>query len=71
MHTFSVRLVNNEGAPYQFDGKAVEASAQVHEEAQEKMDGGDGSGGQGHHASGGAAGGGSDHHSQSGSSAGA
>ena len=71
MHTFSVRLVNNEGAPYQFDGKAVEASAQVHEEAQEKIDGGDGSGGQGHHASGGAAGGGSDHHSQSGSSAGA
>ena len=58
MHTFSVRLVNNEGAPYQFDSKAVEASAQVHEAAQEKMDGGEVSGG--HHSSGA---GGTDHHS--------
>lgn len=70
MHTFSVRLVNNGGAPYQYDGKAVEDSAQVHEEAKEEQAAGDGSGGQGHHASGGAAGAGSDHHSQAGSSAG-
>ena len=70
MHTFSVRLVNNEGAPYQYDGKVVEDSAQVHEEAKEEQAAGDGSGGQGHHASGGAAGAGSDHHSQAGSSAG-
>ena len=78
MHTFSVKLVNNEGSPYQYNGELVEASAQLHEEL--KADGeGSASGhhsmtsdGAGHHEGGTGAGSGASHpsHPESDSDAG-
>ena len=61
-HTFTVKLLNNAGKPYHYNGQPVEASVQVHEAAKVEdsgsamaaghHDSGSSQGGQGHHGGG-------------------